>query len=115
MQDYTLDNIDIEILRILIHDCRTSYRSIGLSIGMSTNATKTRVNRLVSRGIIQRFVTLIDHAIFGYSKVCYLTIRDIRTVEEALNRFKLLGEVVLEVDCIGGISVLAVVISEEED
>jgi DNA-binding Lrp family transcriptional regulator len=115
MQNYVLDNTDIEILRILIRDCRTSYTSIGLSIGMSTNAIKTRVARLVSQGIIQRFMTFIDHAIFGYSKVCYLTIRDIRTVEKALNRLKLLGEVVLEVNCIGGISLVGIAIRKEEE
>jgi DNA-binding Lrp family transcriptional regulator len=115
MQNYVLDNTDIEILRILIRDCRTPYRSIGVSIGMSTNAIKTRVARLVSQGIIQRFMTFIDHAIFGYSKVCYLTIRDIRTVEKALNRLKLLGEVVLEVNCIGGISLVGIAIRKEEE
>ncbi|PWU82602.1 MAG: AsnC family transcriptional regulator, partial [Candidatus Nitrosopolaris wilkensis] len=51
MQNYVLDNTDVEILRILIRDCRTSYTSIGLLIGMSTNAIKTRVTRLVSQGI----------------------------------------------------------------
>ena len=115
MQYHTLDDIDIDILRILISDCRTSYRSMGVSIGMSTNAIKTRVARLVSQGIIQRFMTFIDYAIFGYSKVCYLTIRDIRTVEKALNRFKLLGEVVLEVNCIGGISLVGIAIRKEEE
>jgi DNA-binding Lrp family transcriptional regulator len=115
MQNYVLDSTDIEILRILIRDCRTSYTSIGLSIGMSTNAIKTRVARLVSQGIIQRFMTFIDHAIFGYSKVCYLTIRDIRTVEKALNHLKLLGEVVLEVNCIAGISLVGIAIRKEEE
>jgi DNA-binding Lrp family transcriptional regulator len=42
---------------------------------MSTNAIKTRVKRLISEGIIQRFVTLVDHTIFGYSEVCYLIFR----------------------------------------
>jgi len=60
-------------------------------------------------------MTFIDHAIFGYSKVCYLTIRDIRTVEKALNHLKLLGEVVLEVNCIGGISLVGIAIRKEEE
>src|SRR2546428_4428998 len=59
--------------------------------------------------------TPIMIAIFGFSKVCYLTIRDIRTVEKALNRFKLLGEVVLEVNCIGGISLVGIAIRKEEE
>lgn len=115
MQNYTLDDMDIEILRILIRDCRTSYRSIGLSIDMSTNAIKTRVKRLISEGIIQRFVTFIDHTIFGYSKVCYLIFRDIKEVQQTLNRIKQLGQVILEVNCIGGVSVLGVAIRKNQE
>jgi DNA-binding Lrp family transcriptional regulator len=115
MQNYVLDNTDIEILRILIRDCRTSYTSIGLSIGMSTNAIKTRVKRLISEGIIQRFVTLVDHTIFGYSEVCYLIFRDIKAVQQTLNRIKQLGQVILEVNCIGGVSVLGVAIRKEHE
>src|SRR5215469_12993982 len=115
MREYIMDKIDIEILRILIGDCRTSYRSVAISIGMSTNAVKTRIKRLISRGIIQRFVTFINHTIFGYSKTCYLVLRDSRVVEDTLNRIKQLGEVVLEVNCIGGISLLVIAIKTEQE
>jgi DNA-binding Lrp family transcriptional regulator len=115
MKLHTLDETDIAILRILFNDCRTSYRSIGLSVGLSTNAVKARIKRLLSTGVIHDFSTVINPAAFGYPKLCHLTIRDSRTLGETLNRLKLLGEPVMKLDCIGGISVIVVAIREQEE
>jgi DNA-binding Lrp family transcriptional regulator len=82
MQDHNLDEIDITILRILMSDCRASYRSMGVLIGMSTNAIRTRFKRLVSQGIVQRFITLINLAIFGYFRTCYLVLRNSETLSK---------------------------------
>jgi DNA-binding Lrp family transcriptional regulator len=115
VETHTLDKTDIDILRILFHDCRTSYRSIGLSVGLSTNAVKARIKRLLSTGVIQDFSTVINPAAFGYTKLCHLTIRNSKTLGETLNRLKLLGEPVMKLDCIGGISVIVVAITEQKD
>ena len=90
MEDYVLDKKDIDILRVFIRDSRSSYRQIGLSIGLSTNAAKTRVKKLISSGVIRQFFTTIDVAAFGYSKICYLFIRDLKNTEETLSRIRLL-------------------------
>ena len=104
LKGYILDKKDIDILRVLIRDSRTSYRQIGLSIGLSTNAVKARISRLISSGVIRQFFTSINVAAFGYSKLCYLFIRNSKSIEETLSRIKLLGQLVLEVEGIGGIS-----------
>jgi DNA-binding Lrp family transcriptional regulator len=82
---------------------------------MSTNTIKTRIKRLISDDIIQRFVTLIDHTIFGYSEVCYLIFRDIKAVQQTMNRIKQLAQVILEVSCIGGVSVLGIALRKEHE
>jgi Lrp/AsnC family leucine-responsive transcriptional regulator len=74
-----LDEIDIGILRNLFNDCRISYRSISLSVGLSTNAVKARIKRLLSTGVIQDFSTSINPAAFGYSKLCHLIIKHSKT------------------------------------
>jgi Lrp/AsnC family transcriptional regulator for asnA, asnC and gidA len=102
MQDYALDNTDIDILRILYNDCRTSYRSIASSIGLSKNAVKTRVNRLISNSIIRGFMTSINPAIFGYSQFCYLTIKDEKRLEKTLTSLERVGKPIIKMDCIGG-------------
>ena len=115
MKDDILDKIDIDILRVLIRDSRSSYRQIALSIGLSTNAAKTRVLRLISSGVIRQFFTTVNVTAFGYSKLCYLFIRNSKSIEETLSRIKLLGQLVLEVEGIGGISLIAVAISKNNE
>lgn len=82
---------------------------------MSTNATKTRVKRLISSGVIKQFFTSIDVAAFGYSKLCYLFIRDSKSTEETLSRIRLLGQLVLEVKGIGGTSLLGIAIRKKDE
>jgi DNA-binding Lrp family transcriptional regulator len=115
LKDGILDKTDIDILRLLIRDSRSSYRQIGLFIGLSTNATKTRVLKLIATGVIRGFFTMVNVAAFGYSKLCYIFIRNSRNIEETLTRIKLLGQLVLEVEGIGGTSMIAVAINRNNE
>jgi DNA-binding Lrp family transcriptional regulator len=91
-----LDSTDLQIIRLLARDCRTPYRNISSIVGITTNAVKERIGRMVSNGIIQKFVVLINPVTFGYEKECILIIRHIdKTIKEKdiLNRINLLGDV----------------------
>ncbi|MGA7370613.1 MAG: AsnC family transcriptional regulator [Nitrososphaeraceae archaeon] len=111
----TLDQLDIEIIRVLIQDSRTSYRMVSRAVGLSTNATKTRMKRLVSNGIILQYFTTINLSVFGYSKVCYIFLRTGNKVELILSRLKRLGNLVIEVHGDGGVSMLGIAIKPEEE
>jgi DNA-binding Lrp family transcriptional regulator len=65
--------------------------------------------------VIQKFQTLVNPALFGFSKICYLTLRDVRTKEETLSRLRLFGELLSETYCVGGISLFGIAIKEEEE
>lgn len=54
---------------------------------------------------------MVNVAAFGYSKLCYVFIRNSKNIEETLTRIKLLGQLVLEVEGIGA-SMIAVAIIE---
>jgi len=63
---------------LLARDCRAPYRNISSIVGITTNAVKERIGRMVSNGIIQKFVVT-----FGYEKECILIIRHIdKTIKE---------------------------------
>ncbi|HEY7110781.1 MAG TPA: winged helix-turn-helix transcriptional regulator [Nitrososphaeraceae archaeon] len=115
MKDGILDKTDIDILRLLIGDSRSSYRQIAITIGLSTNAVKTRILRLISSGVIRQFFTTVNVAAFGFSKLCYLFIRNSKSIEETLSRIKLLGQMVVEVEGIGGTSLIGIAISRENE
>jgi Lrp/AsnC family leucine-responsive transcriptional regulator len=61
----SLDEIDREILSLLAHDARLSFRSLGAAVGLSPNAAADRVRRLQREGVIAGFTVLIDPAAAG--------------------------------------------------
>lgn len=110
---YKPDDKDLKIIQLLSLDARISYRSLGRSVGLSTNAIKTRINKLVHDRIIQEFVTFVDLAIFGYPRIYYLLIRNSDSIEETTrSRIKLVGEIIFEIEGIGSIAVYGIAIKE---
>jgi DNA-binding Lrp family transcriptional regulator len=75
MQEYRIDEYDIYILRILARNCRTSYRSVGLELGITTNTVKNRIRNLIDNKILLRYVIHINFAILGYKKICLVIVR----------------------------------------
>lgn len=59
---FSLDSIDIGILRALGENCRVSYQEMSRTLGMTANAVKKRVNKLVESGTIHSFVVYLSLA-----------------------------------------------------
>ncbi|MGB7678898.1 MAG: AsnC family transcriptional regulator [Nitrososphaeraceae archaeon] len=96
MQQSIVDDIDLQIIRLLARDCRTGYTDIASAVGISTNATKVRTNKMISNGVIQGFRVLVNPATFGYEKLIFLIVKNIdKTIKEQdlFKRIRLLGEV----------------------
>ncbi|MFZ9727243.1 MAG: Lrp/AsnC family transcriptional regulator, partial [Ilumatobacteraceae bacterium] len=55
-----IDKIDNDILEILKLDARIPWQMLGERIGLSANAAADRVRRLMRRGVISRFTTVVD-------------------------------------------------------
>jgi DNA-binding Lrp family transcriptional regulator len=48
---------------------------MGHYVGLSTNATKARIKRLISNGTIRQYYTTINLSAFGFSKIVYIFLR----------------------------------------
>jgi len=97
LQGARLDNIDLQIIRLLARDSRTPYRSIAGDVGITQGAAKERINKMLLNGVIQRFVVLINPIIFGYEKLCVLIVKNITKTTKEQDLFKklsLLGDLV---------------------
>jgi Lrp/AsnC family transcriptional regulator for asnA, asnC and gidA len=64
-----LDQIDKQILDNLVRDCRTPYREIAKSLGLSATAIKSRVDELVAAGVITDFIVDFTPAMIGSEAV----------------------------------------------
>ena len=57
---HTLDETDLEILRLLAEDARRPFREIGEAVDLSPPAVSDRVTRLREQGVIRRFTVDLD-------------------------------------------------------
>ena len=61
-----LDDVDLEILRLLRIDARRSARAIARDVGMSPGAVNERLARLENAGVIRGYHADIDPVALGY-------------------------------------------------
>ena len=59
-----MDNLDIEILRILQKNARASLSEIGQKVNLSVSAVGERVKKLEASGAISKYVAIIDGSFF---------------------------------------------------
>ena len=60
-----MDAADRQILALLVEDGRRTYDDIAGHVSLSAPAVKRRIDRLRSRGALQGFTAVIDHAALG--------------------------------------------------
>ncbi|MDK2770964.1 MAG: Lrp/AsnC family transcriptional regulator [Flavobacterium sp.] len=84
----TLDDKDLKILDILQSDSTLSVKDIGEQIGLSFTPTYERIKSLERRGIIKKYVALVDRVQVGLDIVvyCYITLKE--QSKEALMDFE---------------------------
>ena len=116
----SVDKIDLHIMSLLYANCRTPYRTIASTVGISANALKTRVKKMVAKGIIQKFVVMVNPAIFGYEKQCFMIVRNIDkiiTKEEGyiFNQLNLLGDVQFYTKQLGGDAIFLILVRPEAE
>ncbi|MCA1782195.1 MAG: Lrp/AsnC family transcriptional regulator [Intrasporangiaceae bacterium] len=67
-----LDDIDHRIIAFLARDGRSSFRTIGESVGLSAPAVKRRVDRLVDAGVIEGFTAVVDPRRLGWTTEAFI-------------------------------------------
>lgn len=62
-----IDDIDHKIIARLLENGRLSFAALGGTVGLSTAATKRRVDRLRAEGVIRRFTVEVEPAALGWT------------------------------------------------
>lgn len=105
-----MDKIDIQILGRLLNNCRESDRQIGIEVGISGGAVKSRIKKMQKNGIIEYFTLKIEPPVLGYSVLYFVVTGE--DLDEIIQQVKLIGEPFFVVPCVGGITVCSIVIKE---
>jgi DNA-binding Lrp family transcriptional regulator len=69
-----LDETDERILTELAEHARATFSEIGERVNLSAPAVKRRVDRLVERGVIRGFTTVIDRNVLGWNTEAYVQV-----------------------------------------
>lgn len=69
-----MDSYDIQILNILQENAKISMAELARIIGLSPTATKERIKKLESEGIIKGYSAVIDYEKVGYSLISFITV-----------------------------------------
>jgi len=83
-----LDEIDLQILRLLQENAFTSYEEVGTSVGLAESTVRYRVKKLQELGVILSFTCAIDLRKLGYDLMVVANI-DAETGKEKLAAQKL--------------------------
>ena len=106
-----LDEIDINIVRTLQSDARTSFADIAKDCGVSTDTISKRVKKLKSTGIIGGATVLVNPRSFGYSCITSLGVDvDFPHVREVVRLIEESPDVVFCSPSMGKHSVFAIAI-----
>lgn len=69
-----IDKIDSHIISCLVAEARSSFREIGLEVGLSAPAVKRRVDRLRKEGVITSFTARLDPARVGWTTQAFVAV-----------------------------------------
>jgi len=75
MERMNLDEIDIEILKLLQMNSRMSFSEINQKVHLSVSAISERIKKLESTGVIKKYTTIIDHTKFDKNLTALVSIK----------------------------------------
>ncbi|MBT7823719.1 MAG: Lrp/AsnC family transcriptional regulator [Thaumarchaeota archaeon] len=106
-----MDILDMRILSRLLNNCRKPDRQIGRELGISGGAVGTRINKLEKLGIIEKFCLKVEPPLLGLN-MFYIVVNT-QNQKEIIKNVKLAGMPFTIVPCVGGNTVIGVVVKED--
>ena len=92
-----LDEKDRILLGYLQKDARISNVELARRVGLSPPGLQKRLRRLEEKGIIDRYVTLLNREAIGYDMLCFIQVTMLRHEPTAITRFRFLVQDLPEV------------------
>ena len=101
----------MKILSKLLNNCRKPDRQIGMELGISGGAVGSRINKMEKLGIIEKFCLKVEPPLLGLN-MFYIVVNS-QNQKEIIKNVKLAGMPFTIVPCVGGITVIGVIVKED--
>jgi len=82
LENMQIDKKDIEIIKILEEDSRMSILELGRKVKLSHETVRYRINKLVKKGIIEKFTVSVNKNKLGFNNDI-----DVELYAEGMGRF----------------------------
>lgn len=83
-----LDDIDRLLLHHLQRDARMTNTELARRVELSPPGLQKRLRRLEEMGVVEQYVTLLNHEAVGYDMLCFVQVTLQRHEPDAVNGFK---------------------------
>ncbi len=96
MENYTIDNLDLEILEILTQNSKVSYAEIAKKLIVSPGTIHVRLKKMERSGIVRGSVLKVDYRKLGYDLTAFIGIylKSSSDYQHALQELEKISEVV---------------------
>jgi DNA-binding Lrp family transcriptional regulator len=110
-----VDEFDLEIIRLLQVDARTSNRRIAAELGVSEGAIRARIKRMEDQGVI-RIQAVSDVAAFGVAAFAYLGIQVTKgRIDEVAQRLLAIDSIAIAMRSLGEFDLFVVAHAESRE
>ncbi len=109
-----LDAIDKQLLRELQRDGRATYAEMGVVVGLTAPAVRSRIQKMRDNGVVQ-IVAVTDPIALGYAEAAIVGIRvdgDARVVADEIGKIL---NVVYMVMTVGGYDIMCEIVCADRD
>ena len=79
---------------------------------MTTKSVKSRVDKMISEKVIERFITQINPSILGYKTICNFVIRNDMLDKGLLEKISLVGDIHYQFYVMGGVEGFVMMVNE---
>ncbi|HEY4335042.1 MAG TPA: Lrp/AsnC family transcriptional regulator [Puia sp.] len=83
-----LDSRDIRLLQLLQYDSKVTNKELADKVGMSVTAVYERIHGLEQRGVIRRYVALVDREAIGKNLLAFTIVKVKEHSKTALRGFE---------------------------
>ncbi|MHA1651383.1 MAG: AsnC family transcriptional regulator [Candidatus Helarchaeota archaeon] len=110
------DSLDIRILNIMQIDARTSYREIARRTGVSDATVRDRVNKMIEKGWIEGFTTIVNPAKVGKNVTCLMNLKiDPQDFQNIISQLKDIKEIKMIFELTEKNSIIIMVVLEDKE
>ena len=71
-ENYKVDNVDLKILEILMHDAKKPYTEVAKKAFVSGGTVHVRMNKLEEAGIVEKTTLKVNYAKLGYDITAFI-------------------------------------------